>query len=290
MPKIAIVGPGAIGGTVAAWLAQRSDHSIIVCARTPFDQLKVETPQGVILARPKILYSPEQASVVDWVLIATKAYAVPETVSWLPRLIGSQTCIAVLQNGVEHVDRFAANVPNSILLPVVIDMPAERLEPGHIWQRRNGKLIVPANDSGWAFSQLFSTPCVTVVPVLDFQSQAWRKLAINCAGAVSALVLQPARIARRQPIAAIMRELVRECIDVGRAEGANLGDDLNEEIIESYKLGPPDAVNSMHADRIAGRPIEIDARNGAVVRFGIRHGIPTPMNQTFVSLLKVAVE
>jgi Ketopantoate reductase PanE/ApbA C terminal len=72
----------------------------------------------------------------------------------------------------------------------------------------------------------------------------------------------------------IMRTLVRECIAVGRSESAILDESLVDQIIENYRSSPPDAINSMHADHIAGRPLEIDARNGAVVRFGRQHGIP----------------
>jgi 2-dehydropantoate 2-reductase len=116
----------------------------------------------------------------------------------------------------------------------------------------------------------------------------WRKLALNCAGAVSALTLKPAGIAVSEGIGDIMRALVHECIAVGRAEGAVLDDALVEEIIAGYRNGPPGAINSLHADRLAGRPIEIDARNGAVVRIGRRHDVATPVNRMIVALLEAA--
>lgn len=50
--------------------------------------------------------------------------------------------------------------------------------------------------------------------------------------------------------------------------------------------GAPSSVNSLHADRLAGRPMEVDARNGAVVRFGAKHGIATPLNKAVVALLE----
>jgi 2-dehydropantoate 2-reductase len=73
--------------------------------------------------------------------------------------------------------------------------------------------------------------------------------------------------------------MARECIAVGRAEGAVLEDGLAATILEACRKAPPDSVNSLHADRAAGRPMEIDARNGAIVRFGRQHGIPTPCNE-----------
>jgi 2-dehydropantoate 2-reductase len=71
-----------------------------------------------------------------------------------------------------------------------------------------------------------------------------------------------------------------------RAEGAVLRDDLTETVLQGYGRQPPDMLNSLHADRLAGRPMEIDARNGAIVRFGRKHGIPTPCNQLAVNLLQ----
>ena len=73
MTSIAIIGPGAIGGTVAAWLAQNPELKITLCARTPLDDLRVETPSGVITAKPKVLTDPAEAEPVDWLLVCTKA-------------------------------------------------------------------------------------------------------------------------------------------------------------------------------------------------------------------------
>jgi 2-dehydropantoate 2-reductase len=82
-----------------------------------------------------------------------------------------------------------------------------------------------------------------------------------------------------------MRELVAECIAIGRAEGAELDDGLADMVIRHYRAAPPDSLNSMHADRLAGRPMEWDARNGVVARLGRRHGIATPVSDTVAGLL-----
>lgn len=68
------------------------------------------------------------------------------------------------------------------------------------------------------------------------------------------------------------------------AEGAVPEDTLEDEIIAGNRKSPANSINSMHADRLAGRPMEINARNGAIVRIGQRHGIETPMNQLMVTL------
>ena len=290
MPSIAIIGPGAIGGTVAAWLSQDKHNAVSLCTRTPFHHLQVDTPEGPLFAQPPVFTSPDEVGPVNWVLIATKAYAVTETARWLPNLIGPDTRVAILQNGVEHIERFSPYVDPTALVPVVVDCPAERKTPGHIWQRRAGHLIIPDNEAGRELARLFTSNSLTAATTTDFKSHAWRKLALNCTGVVSALLLKSVDIRQNEELTQLMRSLIRECIAVGRAEGAVPDDRLEENIIEGYRRQPGDSINSLHADRLAGRPLEIDARNGAVVRFGQKHGIDTPMNALMTSLLKAATD
>ncbi|RAK56653.1 2-dehydropantoate 2-reductase [Phenylobacterium deserti] len=287
MAAVAVIGPGAIGGTLAAWLMQ-SGHQVTLCVRTPLDRLEIDTPRGPLSATPVILTDPAVATAVDWVLATTKTYDVAAAANWLGGLVGPATRVAVIQNGVEHLERFAPYLAADKLLPVIIDLPAERLAPGRIHQRRDGTMLVPEGAAGADFAALFAgTPIVTSTTD-EFTTAAWRKLCLNCAGAVSALVLQPGGVARRDDVAELMRGLVAECVAVGRAEGAQLSLDLPDAIVEGYRTAPADSVNSMHADRLAGRPMEIDARNGVIVRRGARHGIPTPLNQLMVTLLEAA--
>jgi len=101
-------------------------------------------------------------------------------------------------------------------------------------------------------------------------------------------VLEPAGVLHDEELGDVARALVRECVAVARAEGAVLDDALAEDVLAEYRAGPRDAVNSLHADRLAGRRMEVDARNGAVVRLGRKHGIATPANQLVALLLERA--
>jgi 2-dehydropantoate 2-reductase len=290
MKHIAVIGPGAIGGTVIVRLAQAKENSVIVCARSAIPQFILEAPEGKMTATPDVLISPSKARPVQWIIVATKTYDAPATAAWFQSLTGPETRLAVLQNGVEHIKRFSPYFPESQIVPVVVDLPVEREAPGFFRQRGAGHFTVPASPNGEAFARLFDQTGIKVALVSDFQTALWRKLAINCAGAVSALVLKPAAISHRPPIADIMRSLVRECVAVGGAEGASLDDSLAEWVVDRYQKSPPDSINSLHADRIAGRPMEIDTRNGVIVRLGRQHGIPTPVNQMIVALLEAAME
>ena len=286
MTRVAVVGPGAIGGTVAAWLAQSAKLEVVLCARTPFETLSVEAPGGTIEARLPVLTDPKEARPVDWVLACTKTYDVAGAAAWLERLAGPRTLVAILQNGVEHADLFAPHVEPERLLPAVVNIPAERLGPERVRQRSDGAILVPAGPDGDDFAALFAHCPIAVATTDDFLTAAWEKLTLNCTGAVNALVLKPNGVVREPRIAELMRGLMAECIAVGRAEGAKLGDGLADRILDACRNGPADSVNSMHADRLAGRPMEVDARNGVIVRRGARHGIPAPLNEMMATLLE----
>lgn len=286
--NIAVIGPGAIGGIAAAWLAQAPQHRVTVCARTPFDRIELATPQGPVHAAPPVLTDPAAGRPADWALVCTKTYDVAGAAAWLEAVAGPETRVAVLQNGIEHVERFAPFVARERILPVVVDIPGERSAPGRILQRSFGTMTLPAGAAGEAFRDLFAHTPIAVSTTPDFTTALWRKLAFNCAGAVNALVLKPAGIVAEPGIAALMQGLVEECLAVGRAEGAALGEDLRDRAMAGLRGAAPDSVNSLHADRMAGRPMEIDARNGVIVRLGRRHGIPTPLNALMVTLLEAA--
>jgi len=285
MTSVAIIGPGAVGGAIAAWLSRNPTLDISLCARTSFARLEVETPAGTLTANPPITTDPASAGPVDWVLIATKAYDAEAAGRWIAPLLGAQTRVAVLQNGVEHIARFAPYVETARIVPVVVDLPAERVAPGIIRQRRAGSLIAPRTENGALFAALFSGTDFPVALVEDFTTALWRKLCVNCAGAVFVVTQKPAGIARRDDVAALMRGLMRECIAVGAAEGASIEDAFPDAVIAGYRAGPAQSLNSMLADRLAGRPLEVDARNGVIVRLGAKHGLATPLNGLMVTLL-----
>lgn len=287
MTKIAVIGPGAVGSTITAWLIQSASNSVVVAARSPLTDIEVQTPSQLLKASPRVMTHVREASAVDWVLVTTKAYDAKAAATWFEGLCDTQTVVAILQNGVEHVERFEPFLPRARILPVMVDIPAERTAQGRVSQRRNGRMVVPEGSVGAGFVKLFAHTPIEVSQTADFKSEVWRKLCLNAAGALSAIVLKPAVIARHDGVAKIMESIIREGIAVGRAEGASLDDSLAQTIVAHYRSSP-DSINSIHADRIAGRQMEIDARNGVIVRLGRKHGIATPTNEMVVALLEAA--
>ena len=88
MSRIAVIGPGAIGGVVAAWLIA-SGHEVILCARTPLAALTVSYPEGTLVSTPKVLVDPAEADVADVAIVATKTYDAAATAPWLAALAGA---------------------------------------------------------------------------------------------------------------------------------------------------------------------------------------------------------
>jgi 2-dehydropantoate 2-reductase len=263
---------------------------VILCARRPRGELLVETPGGLLASRPAVLTDPARATPVEWVLACTKTYDAAGAAAWFGGLVTRGTYVAVLQNGVEHCARFAAHLPADQLVPVMVNIRSERSADGRVRQRGPGRMVVPDAAAGRAFVALFAGTPLDVAVTTDFTSTIWRKLCVNAAGILNALLLQPAGVFRQAAVAEAARAIVRECVAVGRAEGAALEDTLPDTVVQTYREAPLDSVNSIQADRAAGRPTEVDARNGVIVRLGHTHGIPTPCNQMAVALLEAMTQ
>jgi 2-dehydropantoate 2-reductase len=289
MARIAIVGVGAIGGVTATLLQQTGGHELLLCTRRPMSGLSVETPDGLVKVQGTFVTSPSEAVEVDWVIVSTKAYDVEGTAKWLVQLCSNGAPVAVLQNGVEHRERFAPYVPMEKILPVMVDCPAERQGPDRIRQRGVMHLKVPDNALGHDFVKLFAGTAADATTVPDFLTVVWRKLCFNSAGVLSALLLQPAGVVRGEALGDVALQIIRECAAVARAEGANLEENVADVVLAAQRSAPADSVNSMLADRQAGRLVEIDARNGVIVRLGRKHGIATPANSMAVALMEAMV-
>ncbi|MGA2650737.1 MAG: 2-dehydropantoate 2-reductase [Terracidiphilus sp.] len=289
MARVAIVGVGAIGGALAALLDVTARHQITLCTRRPLQSLTVKTPEEVVQVKAANLTEPAKAEPVDWVLVATKTYDAADAAAWLRFLCTDNTRVAVVQNGVEHRERFANQTKQEMTLPVIIDCPVERRADGTVHQRGVAKMQVETGSLGDEFVQLFAGSTARIELTVDFTSAAWRKLCTNAAGAISALTNKPSGVLRKEAAGQLAMDIVAECVAVGRAEGARLDENVGQQVLDGYRAQPGDSINSMLADRMTGRRMEIDARNGVIVRKGEKHGIPTPLNRMVVALLQ-AVE
>ena len=281
MTRILIVGAGAIGCSVGAALLE-AGHDVTFCARQSFARLSVrkgDEPAKTFPAR--VVTSPSEIAPAGWVLLCVKAHQVPSASAWLAAAVGPQTKVAVLQNGVEPF------VPTpTAIVPVIVELPVSRVSPGEVVWHRVALLSAQDDAPGKEFCTLFANSFITASAVDDLLTVAWKKLCLNApGGAILALTGQPMAVFHKAGIVDVARAILRECVAVGRAEGAKLDEGLIEPQIEFFLKAGPDEGNSMYADRMAGRAMEWHARNGVIVRKGARHGIATPVSAALVPLL-----
>jgi 2-dehydropantoate 2-reductase len=286
--NIAVVGLGSIGGVVAGCLAKARRHRVVACVRKPIAELTLDGPDGTAKVPLPALTDPAKAEPVDWVLLCTKTHQTEATAPWLARLCAPNTKVAVLQNGVDHVARVASLVKGATVVPVIVYFNGERIADDHVRLRQGADqdLLVADDEAGRAFAQLFDGTPIRVGLSDDFTTAAWRKLLINAiASPITALTLQRQAVLRRPDVKALCLDIVREAVAVARAEGAKLTSDEAEAALAMLFTFPLEAGTSMYFDRLAGRPLEHEAKTGAIVAAGERHGIPTPINSALLPLL-----
>jgi 2-dehydropantoate 2-reductase len=287
--RVAVVGVGAIGAVAAAAVQSAGGHELLLCARRPLDRVVVELPDGSAVTVPgPLLTDPARLDgPADWVLLAVKAHQTGGAAGWLSALCGPATVIAVLQNGIDHVERVGPLAGEADVLAVVNWCPVEPVAPGRVRQRDALRLAVPAGAAGEGLAALFGDHAEVTVGGA-FAVEAWRKLCANAVSGVMALAGRPAEIFALDDVREVARVLAHECAAVARAEGVDLTERDADDVIAWLEALPEDAGSSILTDRRAGRELEWEARNGVIGRLGRRHGVPTPVADTVSALLHAA--
>jgi 2-dehydropantoate 2-reductase len=283
--RIAVVGVGAIGGVCAANLIA-AGREVVCCVRTPFSVLELEAPSASFRFEPRVETDPAGVGAVPWILLATKAHQTAGAAGWLAALAGPHTRLAVLHNGVEHIERLSPYADPARIVPLVIECPATATAPGRVVQRRPARLTAPDGPDARGFAALFAGSAVEVRTTADWPTAAWRKLCANVtSGALAALAGVPLLEIRHPRKAELAHALARECAEVARAEGADLSVEHAVRVAEGILSTPVRGSPSTLTDRLSRRPLEADARNGAVPRIGARHGIAAPVNARATELM-----
>ena len=285
---VAVVGPGAIGTAVAAALHEVG-RTPLLCGRTAREQLELRDADGVVVVPGPVLIDPAQTeAAVDLVFLAVKSTQVDAAAPWLGALCHTGTVVCVLQNGVEQESTVAPHVPGCQVLPSVVWFPAQVQPGGSVWLRGETRLTVPHVPATRVVSEaLRGTRCAVDLAV-DFTSVAWRKLLQNAVAGLMVLSGRRSGMFARADIVQLSLDYLEECLEVARAEGAVLGDDVPQEIVDSFQANPADMGTSILADREAGRPLEWNIRNGVILRYGRVHNVPTPISNVVVPLLAAA--
>ena len=289
--RIAVIGLGSIGGAVAGCLVAAGRHHVVACTREPIERLTLESPAGTVELPLAALTDPAQvAEPADWVMLCTKTHQTAATAPWLSRLCTPATRVAVLQNGIGHVERVAPQANGAAGLPAIVYFNGERLAPDRVRMRQGSEqdIAVTDDEAGRGFASLFAGTPLRVLLSREFATLVWRKLLINAvANPITTLTLQRQAVLRRPDVHELCLKILDEAVAVARAEGVAVADDEPARAMATLFTFSGELGTSMYFDRLAGRRLEVEALTGAIVAAGERHGIATPLNRALLTLLRV---
>jgi 2-dehydropantoate 2-reductase len=290
-PTIALVGPGAIGSTIAA-LLHDAGHHVTLCGRTARESVEVRPDDGDPIVIPGPVRTDPRSidRPVGVVLLAVKDTQNDQAAAWLARLCDANTVVLALQNGVEQVERVGRHCPESTVVPCVVWFSAEVQPAGWVRLRTPVRLVLPDVPAAGLLARTLVGPRLSVDTDPDFITAAWHKLLVNAVAGLMVLTGRKSGMFRRDDVAALARDYLSECLAVARSEGASLGDDVVEATVRLFTEVPEDMTTSILTDREQGRRLEWDIRNGVISRKAAVHGLATPISDLLVPLLAAADE
>jgi 2-dehydropantoate 2-reductase len=218
-------------------------------------------------------------------VIATKVQDTLSVAPWLSRLVGKNTVLLLLQNGIDGVNLVRTMVGDNSILPSVVYINAERRHADLIVHHFGAHLEIPACAEAERLKLLMAGG-VDIHPQDDFTTAAWRKLIINIAvNPITALTAQRFGVFAVPEIRSLAAGLIREAAAVGNASGAHLPDGEVEKIIAMCGSLKPQGGTSMLFDRLKGNRLEVEHLTGTIVRLARSHGIGVPLNTAILALL-----
>jgi 2-dehydropantoate 2-reductase len=297
--RVCVVGCGAVGSIFAANLAQLDDVEVWAydLAREHVDAINANglrlSGAGEVVGTVRATSDPAELPACDFGIVATKAMHTESAIAATAHAFAAGAVCSV-QNGIGNEEVLACHVPRVIRGTT---FPAGRIvEPGHIqWDVKGGTTIGPFEPSPAPFDQVerLAEACTRAgLPtdaVQDARGPQWRKLIFNAAtNPVGALTgLTHGRVCEDPALRRLVSGLVDEGEAVAAAQGIELDADPEELIDHAAKPEVAyDHKASMLQDVEARRQTEIDYLNGGIVRFGREHGVPAPLNEAILALVK----
>ncbi len=293
--KLGIVGAGAIGLTLAAQLARA--HDIVVLARRG-DVVAVLERDGIALVEERgVHYVPVRATVDprafsdrDAVIVAVKSYATVDALAPLRGILHRPALVASVQNGLGNVELARGALPGARVVAGSTTQGAVRLADGRVRAVNCGTTTFARDDGASPTSDelaaAFLAAGLEARVIDDAHALLWRKLIVNAA--VNPLCALAGRtngaIAHDPDLELLARGLTAEAAAVARADGAEIAEPW--EIVRAAADASAANDNSMLQDLDAGRPTEIDAISGAIVRRAGAHGIAVPLTETVLRLVR----
>jgi 2-dehydropantoate 2-reductase len=299
--KIAVLGAGALGCAIGGTLAA-AGHDVTLINRNPAHVeairsfgLVMRTPEGERTVPVRAAVDARNLPVVDLVIVLVKSFDTRAAMQAANNLVGPETVVLSLQNGLGHEEILASIVGPERVLAGKTYVGGVMLAPGVILSGVAGKETVigelDGRDSSRSrrIAEVFNAAGLATSVSPDILATMWDKLLVNVAtGALSAVTRLPYGPLYRIPhIEATALAAVEEAVAVARAQGIRLAtSDPRSAWLKASAGLPDDFKTSMLQSLEKGSVTEIDFINGAVVRHGTRLGIPTPVNATLVACVK----
>jgi 2-dehydropantoate 2-reductase len=290
--RIAIFGTGGAGGYFGARLADAGEEVVFVARGEHLQAireqgLRLETPAGKIIARGEATDDPTQIGVVDLVLVGVKTWQVKDAARALRPLIGAETLVVPLQNGVEAAGELTAELGSAHVLGGLCGTISRVVCPGHILSIgetnfiKFGELDNSRSERAERHRQTFERAGVKADVPSDIQAAVWEKfIFVAPYGGIGAVTRAPAGVIRSLPETRSMLELgMREILELSRALRVSLSEDIVEKSLRLIDSLAPGATTSLQRDIADGKPSELEAWNGAVVRLGRAANVPTPLHE-----------
>jgi 2-dehydropantoate 2-reductase len=297
--KIAIMGAGAVGGYFGGRLAfGGSDVVFLVRGKTlealRSGPLRVQSVGGNFEVDVRATDDPAEVGEVDAVLVAVKAWQVPEAAAAIQRMPGGKSVVVPLQNGMDAPAELAAVLGPGRAAGGLCRIVAEARGPGqidHYWAEPSlafGQLEPLTNADVLAqLRDAFVAAGVRCALSCDVARVMWGKFLFiapwGSLGAVTQLPIGPLRESPESRDRLV--HALHEVDAIARAEGCDLGTDGVSKTLATLDALPADTTSSMQRDIMAGRPSELEAQTGAVVRFGRKTGVPTPVHDSIYAEL-----
>jgi 2-dehydropantoate 2-reductase len=300
-PRVAVVGAGAVGCYFGGMLA-RAGAPVTLIGRAP--HVEAINRDGLFIdsirfqERISVSASTDIGAVRDarMVLFSVKTVDTESTAKLVAPFLSPDTIVVSLQNGVDNAERidFAAGIE---VIPAVVYIASSMTGPGRVKHTGRGDLIIGNALSNHDASRseredvaaIFTRAGVPCRISENITVELWEKLIMNCAyNAISALTRKKyGPIAEDAGMIEVMKRVTIEAVAVAGAAGVPLP--LSGMTEAALKLGKaiPEALSSTAQDIARGKPTEIDSLNGFLVRKGAELGVPTPVNQTLYSLVKL---
>jgi 2-dehydropantoate 2-reductase len=298
--RIAIFGSGGVGGYFGGRLAQAGEDVVFIARGAHLTALRERGLRVASIAGDFALYpvhatdDPASVDPVDTVLLAVKAWQIPAAARAMVPLLGPTTFVVPLENGVEAPEELSAALGARHVLGGLCRIVAYVTRPGEIRHAAIAPYIAFGELDGTVSERVASlrrafarTDGVTVEVPSDIRAAMWSKfLFITPVSGLGALTRVPVGVLRgTAETRQLLVEALHEVAALAAARGVALPADAVEQTLAFTDAMPADGTTSMQRDVMEGRPSELDAQVGAVVRLGARAGVAVPVHRFIYAAL-----